>query len=78
MSRNEESNPIRIPRGPAGMPADHNFDIDDTVFSHGCDISLMNRRIHELRRDVKHMQTAMLVMAMYMLLWIVGWGFGWW
>lgn len=78
MSRNEESNPIRIPRGPAGMPADHDFDIEDATFRHGCDISLMKRRIHELRKNIRHMQTAMLIMAMYMLLWMVGWGFEWW
>lgn len=78
MSRNEESNPIRIPRGPAEIPVDHDLDIEDTIFSHGCDIRLMKRRIHELRKNIRHMQTAMLYMAMYMLLWMVGWGFGWW
>lgn len=85
MSRTEDANPIRIPRGPAEQPENLSFGVEDTVFNHGCDISVMKRKISELREDVKHMQTAMLIMAMYMLImamymlmWIVGWGFGWW
>lgn len=78
MRSTEDYGPIKIPRGPADYPVDYDFSISDTVFSHGCDISVMKRKISELQKTIKHMQTAMLVMATYMLLWMFGWGFGWW